>query len=300
MASAIDPRLVAALHPLAVRHGALGTERAAPRVVFQTATVAALLDGAYDGDLTVGELREHGDLGLGTFDALDGEMVVVDGEVWRARVDGTVARVADGERTPFAVVTPFTADVTVAVERELGWEELLALAAAHAPRPTAGAASAAPPPVAPQPAVPPPPTDGSSTGASATPSAPAYALRFDGALPAVHGRSAPRQPRPYLPLAEAAASLRDFMLPPADGTLVGFCFPPEAAGVELPGFHLHAITADRTRGGHVLSARVGPGTLRLGALTTLHVELPPGVELPPSGTIDADGAAVLRRIESDC
>ncbi|MDO8186799.1 acetolactate decarboxylase [Conexibacter sp. JD483] len=264
MASAIDPRLVAALHPLAVRHGALGDERAAPRVVFQTATIAALLDGAYDGDLTIAELREHGDLGLGTFDALDGEMIVVDGEVWRARVDGTVSPVGDDECTPFAAVTPFTADVTVAVERELSWDELLALAAANSPMESG-----------------------------------AFALRFDGALPAVHARSAPKQPRPYLPLAEAAASLRDFMLAPSDGTLVGFCFPPEAAGVELPGFHLHVITADRTRGGHVLSARVGPGTLRLGALSTLHIELPPGVELPPTGATDAAGAAVLRRIEGD-
>lgn len=204
MASAIDPRLVAALHPLAVRHGALGDERAAPRVVFQTATIAALLDGAYDGDLTIGELREHGDLGLGTFDALDGEMIVVDGEVWRARVDGTASPVADDERTPFAVVTPFTADATIAVERELSWDELLTLAAANAPTSAAPAASAAPSPAAAH--------------------APAYALRFDGALPAVHARSAPKQPRPYLPLAEAAASLRDFHLPPCEGTLVGFCF----------------------------------------------------------------------------
>ncbi len=283
MASAIDPRLVAALHPLAVRHGALGDERAAPRVVFQTATIAALLDGAYDGDLTIGELREHGDLGLGTFDALDGEMIVVDGEVWRARVDGSASRVADDEHTPFAVVTPFAADVVVAVEHELSWQELLALAAANAPRPEASAASAAPAPAA------------ALTAAPAR--APAYALRFDGALPAVHARSAPKQPRPYLPLAEAAASLRDFHLPPCDGTLVGFCFPPEAAGVELPGFHLHVLTADRSRGGHVLSARVGPGTLRLGALSTLHIELPPGVELPQARSSEED--ALLRRLETD-
>lgn len=259
---AIDPQLIELLHLEAVRHGALDDERAV-HVAFQTSTLAALLDGAYDGDLTIGELRRHGDLGLGTFDALDGEMVVVDGEVWRARVDGTIEAVRDDECTPFAVVTPFSADATVAVDRELSHDELLALATAQAP-----------------------------------PGSRMQGLRFDGRLAAVHARSVPPQPRPYLPLAEAAKSAQDFMLQELHGTLVGFCFPAYASGIELAGFHLHAITADRTRGGHVLSARVGPGVLQVGALTDLHMELPPGVELP-DGSASAADAATLDRLEND-
>ncbi|HST42757.1 MAG TPA: acetolactate decarboxylase [Conexibacter sp.] len=267
MATAIDPRLIAALHPQTVRHGALGDERAAPHVVFQTSTLQALLDGAYDGDLTIGELRAHGDLGLGTFQALDGEMVVLDGEVWRARVDGSIVAVPDGELTPFAVVTPFAPEVTVAVERELGHDELLAFVNAHEPSPDV-----------------------------------ALAIRFDGRLAAVHARSVAPQRRPYRPLMEIAAELHDFMLPATDGALVGFRFPQGAEGVELPGFHLHAITDDRARGGHVLSAAVGPGVLRIETLTTLHMELPPGVELP-APPLDAAAAraraAALARLERD-
>lgn len=269
MATAIDPALIAALHPQTVRHGRLADEHAAPHVVFQTSTLAALLDGAYDGDLTIGELRAHGDLGLGTFAALDGEMVVIDGAVWRARVDGTVEPVADDERTPFAVVTPFGADVTVAVERELSHDELLAFVDAHAP------------------------------AAGAT-----LAVRFDGRLGAVHARSVGPQRRPYRPLLEVAAEMRDFMLPATDGSLVGFRFPQVAQGVELPGYHLHAITDDRRHGGHVLSAAVGPGVLRIETLTTLHMELPSGVELPapPAAGDDAAAqkrAAALDRLERD-
>lgn len=256
---AIDPRLIEALHLQAVRHDALADEHV-PHVAFQTSTLAALLDGAYDGDLTIGELRRHGDLGLGTFQGLDGEMIVLDGEVWRARVDGTCAPVADDERTPFAVVTPFTADVTVAVERPLDQEELLALVARRAPLGTL-----------------------------------TQAIRFDGRLDAVHARSVPRQQPPYPPLLEAAATQRDFMLGPVDGTLVGFCFPSWVGGVNLPGFHLHAITADRTRGGHVLHARVGPGVLTIDALTDLHLELPLGVELPDAPASPADDAAAAAR-----
>jgi len=264
---AIDPRLVSALHLQALRHAALPAEERAAHAAFQTSTLEALLDGAYDGDLTIGELRRHGDLGLGTFDALDGEMVVLDGEVWRARADGTVVRAADDARTPFAVVTPFAADATVAIEAAMGQEELLAQAVRAMPaRPSVADA--------------------------------ALAIRFDGRLEAVHARSVPPQPRPYPPLAEAAATQRTFELGPAEGSLVGFAFPAWAGGVELPGAHLHAITADRARGGHVLHARVGPGVLRVAAVTDLHLELPPGVELPAAG-LDADRAATLDRLEND-
>lgn len=258
---AIDPRLVSTLHLQALRHAALPAEEHAAHVAFQASTLEALVDGAYDGDLTIGELRRHGDLGLGTFDALDGEMIVLDGEVWRARADGTVERAPDEARTPFAVVVPFTADATVAVDGVVEQEELVARAVEQL-----GSGSCC-------------------------------ALRFDGHLDLVRARSVPPQRKPYPPLAEAAATQREFDLGPAEGSLTGFVFPAWAGGVELPGAHLHAITADRTRGGHVLHARVGPGVLRIASVSDLHVELPPGVELPANG-LDADRAAALDRLEN--
>jgi len=50
--------------------------------LFQVSTSGALVEGISQGVVTVGELKRHGDLGLGTFADLDGEMVVVDGHVW--------------------------------------------------------------------------------------------------------------------------------------------------------------------------------------------------------------------------
>ena len=258
---AIDPRLVSTLHLQALRHAALPAEEHAAHVAFQASTLEALVDGAYDGDLTIGELRRHGDLGLGTFDALDGEMIVLDGEVWRARADGTITRAPDDARTPFAVVVPFTADATIAVEEAIEQDALVRLATER---------------------------PGSER---------CCALRFDGRLEAVHARSVPPQRKPYPPLAEAAATQREFDLGPVDGSLAGFVFPSWAGGVELAGAHLHAITADRTRGGHVLHARVGPGVLRIAAVSDLHLELPPGVELSAGG-LDAGRAAALDRLEN--
>ena len=76
----IDERFIKALHVETLRKEDLHAERE-PHVIFQTSTIDALLDGAYDGEVTFGQLRDHGDFGLGTFEACDGEMIAVEGGV---------------------------------------------------------------------------------------------------------------------------------------------------------------------------------------------------------------------------
>ena len=85
----LDERLIANLHVHELRRSEAHADRA-PHVLFQASTIAALLDGAYEGDLTFAELAEHGDLGLGTLNGLDGEMIALDGRFYRADVDGVV------------------------------------------------------------------------------------------------------------------------------------------------------------------------------------------------------------------
>ena len=73
--------------------------------VFQVSTINALLQGLYDGEVTCGELKKHGDLGVGTFDGLDGEMIVVDGSILQVKADGKVLAARTGKsplpRSPF-------------------------------------------------------------------------------------------------------------------------------------------------------------------------------------------------------
>ena len=122
----IDERFIKALHVETLREQDLHAERE-PHVIFQTSTIDALLDGAYDGDVTFSQLRDHGDLGLGTFEACDGEMIAVGGEFFRASVDGSVSSVPDSARTPFAVVTFFEPDIRTTVGKSLDQHELFAL-----------------------------------------------------------------------------------------------------------------------------------------------------------------------------
>src|ERR1700733_13521180 len=99
---------------LSHHHGARHSPAAAAEV-YQTSTMAALLDGIYDGDVTIAELLGHGDFGLGTFNHLDGEMVVLDGTCYRLRADGSATVAGPDDLTPFAAVTQFTADTTIEV-----------------------------------------------------------------------------------------------------------------------------------------------------------------------------------------
>jgi len=75
--------------------------------LYQTSLMSALIDGVYDGDMTIEQLLKHGDFGLGTFNELDGELIAFDSEVHQLREDGSARAVRPDQKTPFAVVTHF-------------------------------------------------------------------------------------------------------------------------------------------------------------------------------------------------
>jgi acetolactate decarboxylase len=257
----IDERLIHGLHVELLRKADLAEERA-PHVVFQTATVAALLDGSFEGDVSFAELAQHGDLGLGTLDGLDGEMIAVDGRFLRADVEGSVTEIDAATRTPFAVMTWFSPVVSFALDEPLDHDDFVREMNRHAP-----------------------------------PGSPSCAVRIDGAFELVHARSVPRQSKPYPSLAEAAAAQHEFELREVTGTMVGFRFPDYAQGLEVAGYHLHFVDADRRRGGHVLSCRPRAVTVQIDHASDLHMELPPDVQMPaPASEAERDA---VRRVESD-
>jgi len=78
--------------------------------VFLSAPINALVEGFYVENTTMALIKEQGDFGLGTFNYLDGEMVILDGNVYQIRSDGNVYSVKDDEQSPFACVTFFSPD----------------------------------------------------------------------------------------------------------------------------------------------------------------------------------------------
>ena len=125
-------------------------------------------------------------------------------------------------------------------------------------------------------------------------------MRIDGEFELVRARSVPRQLPPYRPLAEVVADQHVFELRDSTGTLVGFRFPDYAAGLEVDGYHLHFITADRDRAATCSTCRAAATASRSSTSRgELHVELPPGVELDDSPQLDeaTRGGARPRRAQ---
>jgi acetolactate decarboxylase len=226
-----------------MRHADLHAERD-PHVLFQASTIGALLEGSFEGDVSFAELAEHGDLGLGTLNHLDGEMIAIGGRFYRADIEGNVAEVSPDERTPFAVVVPFEPAIDFELEGSIDHDRLLAEIDRRIPADTASCA-----------------------------------VRIDGRFESVKARSVPRQDPPYRELTEVVGEQHVFELADLDGTMLGFRFPEYAEGIEVAGWHLHVISEDRTRGGHVLDSRVETAHVQLDPSGELHVELPPGIDL---------------------
>src|SRR5271166_2186209 len=82
--------------------------QSSPRRMYQISTSSALVEGVYSGSVSSSTLLEQGDFGVGTFEGLDGEMVILDGEIYQ--VAGSVQRRTDDFLVPFAAVTHFTED----------------------------------------------------------------------------------------------------------------------------------------------------------------------------------------------
>jgi acetolactate decarboxylase len=120
------------------------------------------------------------------------------------------------------------------------------------------------------------------------------AIRLDGRFELVRARSVPAQSPPYRPLTEVVADQHVFDLEDVSGTMLGFRFPAYAEGIEVGGYHLHFISEDRARGGHVLDSRPDADGLRarLDPSNDLHVELPPRIDLADPDLAAATHAAV--------
>ena len=232
-----EQRFIRALH--ALRQHRTHTPEMPIHEIYQSSTINAVLEGIYDGAMTFGQLKSHGDFGIGTFNALDGEMVGFDGRFWQVVSDGSVRAVADDCRTPFATVLFFKPSVEKPIQGPLDYNGLCAL------------------------------LDDSVESANLF-----SAIRVDGSFRHVRTRSVPRQTKPYPPLVEITENQPEFDLFNVSGTLAGFRFPDFAQGMNVPGFHLHFLTDDHRAGGHVLALDLAQARLAIDDTSNFHVELP--------------------------
>ena len=213
-------------------------KRKAENKVYLCAPVNSLVEGIYEQNIPFSEIKKHGDFGLGTFNDLDGEMMMVDGEIFRVGSDGKVNQITDEETcSPFACVTKFQPASDEILDKELNYNDFLKWMIDLMPSPNIF-----------------------------------YAFRITGDFAYVKTRSVPKQEN-YRPLVEVAKEQPTFEFHNVSGLMVGFYTPHFVSSISVPGVHLHFLTDDKSSGGHLLECRPKHIKIELQYLYTLELSL---------------------------
>lgn len=211
--------------------------------MYQVSTLQALALGYSRAVITVEELIREGDTGLGTFEDVNGEMIVMDGQCYRADHTGHVTIVAPETGVPFAAVArlygkqqfplehmPDIASVRTELTRKI--EEVFGLNSMHI-------------------------------------------VRIDGEFEKVDARSEAPYRSHHITLKEVLSQTQEaFLFEKIRGSLVGVYFPDYMDGINMPGWHLHFLSEDRTKGGHVFDVSIRNGTAKVDKINNIFINLP--------------------------
>jgi acetolactate decarboxylase len=211
--------------------------------MYQVSTLQALALGYSRAVINVDKLLQEGDTGLGTFEDVNGEMIVLDGHCYRADQNGNVSVVSSGTGVPFAAVAKFCAekqfplkdmpDITsVRTELTRKIEEMFGLNSMHV-------------------------------------------VRIDGVFSKVDARSEAPYRSQHITLKEVLGQTQQsFIFENIRGTLVGVYYPDYMDGINMPGWHLHFLSEDRSKGGHVFDVSVEEATAEVDKITNIFINLP--------------------------
>lgn len=219
--------------------------------LFQYSTIATLLQGVYDGNMTCGELKERGDFGLGTFNALDGEMILLDSHLYKVPYDGKARVVEDEEKIPFAAVTEFEVDKSFTSSTPMECSQLKEWIDRELPTKNI-----------------------------------AYAIKIEGLFSFLKTRSVAKQTKPYPPLSEVVKTQVLFEFTQQRGSIVGFRLPSYMAGVNAAGYHFHFLTQDRDAGGHLLECQTQEIVVEIDYMDKWEMLLPSDDEFYEANTTD--------------
>lgn len=234
--------------------------------VYQVSLLQGLTDGDFEGSVTIGELKNHGDTGIGTFNGLNGELIMLDGTVYQAAGDGSVNVLPDTETIPFSNVTFFDEDETQAIENVENFEAL---------------------------------TDILNTKVKEMGENNFYMVRIDGTFDEMNVRSEYGQTEPYKTITEALAVDQTFFdYESITGTMVGLYCPSYMSELNSAGWHFHFVSEDREKGGHVLGVDVNNAVIGYDKTKEFDIHLP-GSEHFESIDFTQDRSADVRKAETN-
>lgn len=199
---------------------------------FQVSTVNALVLGHYEKVVAVKDVLEHGTLGLGTYEGLAGEALIIDGKAYEGQPGGKVIPADPTRGIAFCTVAPFTMAGTVFQVARIA--DIAALKAR---------------------------ADEVRRVECKGDNYPCF-MRVDGTFEKITVRSCRRQDQPYRPLLTVTKDQVETTAENIEGTIIGVWFPAFLDGTSIPGWHFHFISRDRSSlGGHCLACTLKGGLI---------------------------------------
>ena len=210
--------------------------------MYQVSLMQAFMHGEYGGVITVEDLKTYGDTGLGTFEGVNGEMIVLDGVVYQAASDGSVNIMPDNETIPFATVTKFNEDEQITNITAKNFDDLTSQLNKIIEK------------------------NGTNN---------MYVIILKGDFLNITVRSVEKQEKPYKEFTDVAAvDQKVFNYTNQSGTIVAVYFPEYMNELNMPGWHLHFLSEDKTKGGHVLGFNNFNGSGQMDVIHKFNMILP--------------------------
>lgn len=232
--------------------------------IYQFSLLNALMSGVSETGITASALLSKScNQGLGTFSRMDGELVLLGDKIYQLKPHGVVREADAEDQIPFATITNFVPQQTyedVVLESKVSVDRELDRFDDHAKNLF-------------------------------------MTYRIEGVFSHLKCRTVRGQEYKGQPLSELGEKQSVEEYDNIEGTIIGFRSPENWQGFSVAGDHMHFISSDRSRGGHILELKTrdkGAGvTLKMAVVSNVHIELPTSEDFN-AATLETDSSAVKK------
>ncbi|QEH61484.1 acetolactate decarboxylase [Spiroplasma chinense] len=206
-----------------------------PTKLFQYSTITSLMHGNYDGEINFKDFKTKGDFGLGTFEGLDGEMIVLDKNFYQTQMDGSLSVINESYTSPFLSICNFVEDEKMELNG-LNVDQVM---------------------------------EEIEKGETSK----IIAIKIEGEFETITTRSVKKQEKPYKKMFEIKDVQQTVTFENNKGTIVGFYTPKYLNTVGVEGVHFHYVTSELTSGGHVLEFKMKNAILTKSYIDEIELKL---------------------------
>ena len=189
------------------------------KTMIQASTLNALMLGNFDRTISVKEFLHNANTGIGTYTGLDGEAIFEDGVAYKATADGDVKVMSPDDGVAFGTVADF--DDTIETIQLSGISDIGELKDKLEPY-----------------------VENNKNIF--------YMIKGNAAFDMMYVRSCYACKKPYPTLSQAACEQREYKYKDVFGSIIAVYCPKYVEGINLPGWHFHFLSGDKTKGGHIL------------------------------------------------